>query len=168
MVIVKDQKTEEWNLIDEGFIVVEKPTAIVITENNDNTKTITTSKIDYTQQQVKTVVETLKKNNINTVSTKIESLQYTEGPTSTEYVVVLSDKSNNPTKQVTIVEDKQTKQTTVIDYTTLQNQVKYIKPVQDVVTVLPVADYYKPEIKDLVAKVESKVENIKITKVNKI
>ena len=167
MVIMKDKKND-FQLVDEGFIVAEKATATIFSENKDGTETITTNKIDYSKTEVKTVVKTLEKNHITTVDTKIESLQTTEGPKSIEYVVVLSDKQGHPTKQITITEDKETKETTVIDYTTLESQVKYIKPVEPTVTVISETEYYKPEIKELISKVETKSKDVVIEKVKKI
>ena len=82
--------------------------------------------------------------------------------------MVLADVHGHPTKQVTITEDKTTKETTVIDYTTLESEVKYIKPVEPEVTVIPETEYYKPEIKELITKVESKSKDVVISKVNKI
>ena len=117
MVVMKEKNSQELQLIDEGYITVEKPTATIVTENSDSTQTITTNKISESQVEVKTVIETLKKNNIKA---DIESLQYTEGPKSIEYVVVLTDTNGQPTKQVTITENKETKETTIIDYTTLE------------------------------------------------
>lgn len=165
VVVMKDKQTGELQLIDEGFVTSEKPTATIVTQNSDGTQTITTNKIDYSKKEVKVVVQTLKNNKI---PADIESLRYTEGPKSTEYVVVLNDKNGNPTKQVTITENKETKETQIIDYTTLTVEEKYIKPVGPTVTVLPASDYYKPEIKELISKVESKVKNVAITKVHKI
>lgn len=102
LVVMKDNQSQQLQLIDEGFPALEKPTATIISQNNDGTTTITTSKIDSTKREVKTVLETLNKNSINTDVSKIASLQQTEGPRSTQYVAVLADKDGNPTTQVTI------------------------------------------------------------------
>ena len=169
MVVLKDKDSQELELIDEGFIVVKKPTATIITENKDGTTTVTTNKIEKSQTSVKTVVETLKKSSINIDSSKIESLQTTEGPKSTEYVAVLVDSHGTPSKQVTITQDKVTKETTIIDYTTIDSKATVIKPVEQPSVTIPVSDYYKPEVKELISKVETKVEKeVTITKVNKI
>lgn len=82
--------------------------------------------------------------------------------------MVLADVHGHATKQITITEDKTTKETTVIDYTTLEPEVKYIKPVEPEVTIMPVNDYYKPEVKELITKVEAKAVDVVISKVNKI
>lgn len=169
MVILKDKDSQELELIDEGFIVAHKPTATIVTENKDGTTTVTTNKIDKSQTSVKTVVETLKKSSINIDSSKIESLQTTEGPKSIEYVAVLVDSHGTPSKQVTITQDKVTKETTIIDYTTIDSKANVIKPVEQPSVTIPVSDYYKPEVKELISKVETKVEKeVTITKVNKI
>ena len=140
----------------------------MITENNDGTTTVNTNKIDVTRKEVSTVIKTLKQNDITTYD-KIESLQYTEGPRSIQYIAVLADKNNNPTKQVTITEDKETKKTTVIDYTTIEVEAKYIKPVQPEVKEIPLSDYYKPEVKELIKSVETQVEEtVDVRKVKKI
>ena len=65
----------------------------------------------------------------------------------------MADAHGHPTKQVTITEDKKTKETTVVDYTTIESEVKYTKTVKPAVTVIPTTEYYKPEIKELVTKV---------------
>lgn len=153
MVVLKDKDSQELELIDEGFIVVQKPTATIVTENKDGTTTVTTNKIDKSQTSVKTVVETLKKSSINIDSSKIESLQTTEGPKSIEYVAVLVDAHGTPSKQVTITLDKQTKETTIVDYTTIDSKETVIKPVQQPSVTIPVSDYYKPEVKELISKV---------------
>lgn len=167
LVVLKDNKSGEIQLIDEGEVVSTKPTATVVQSNNDGTKTITTNKIEQTTE-VKVVVETLKHNDIRINPSDIESLQYTEGPKAIEYVVVLKDSNGNPTKQVTITQDKKTKQTAIIDFTTLETEVKYIKPIQYPSVTIPTSDYYKPEIKELISKIDTQVENVQFTKVNKI
>ena len=167
LIVLKDKTSGEIQLIAEGEVVSTKPTATVVQANNDGTKTVTTNKIEQTTQ-VKTVVETLKHNDIKINPSDIESLQYTEGSKSTEYVVVLKDSNGNPTKQVTITEDKKTKQTAIIDFTTLETQVQYIKPIQYPTVTIPASEYYTPEIKELISKVDSQVENVQFTKINKI
>ena len=167
-VVLKEKQTQEVQLIDEGFVVFEKPTATIVTENSDHTKTITTNKIDVTTTEVKTVIKTLEQNHISSTESHIESLQTTEGPKSIEYVVVLADAHGHPTKQVTINEDKATKVTSVVDYTTLESEIKYTKIVKPEVTVIPTTEYYNPEIKELVSKVETKSQGIVFSKINKI
>lgn len=93
-------------IIDEGFVVSSQPASTIIVENNDGTTTITTNKIETTQQEVQTVVQTLKTNSISISPSNIASLQYTEGPKSIQYVAVLNDNNGNPSKQVTIIEEK--------------------------------------------------------------
>jgi hypothetical protein len=65
------------------------------------------------------VVIALKQNNIPTTLTIIQTLQYTEGSKSTEYVVVLSDNSGNPSKQITLIQSKDTNVTVVTDVSVL-------------------------------------------------
>ena len=72
-------------------------------------------------------------------------------------MVVLKDSNGNPTKQVTITQDKVTKQTSVIDFTTLEAEVKYIKPVDYPTVTIPASEYYTPEIKELISKIDSQV-----------
>ena len=45
---------------------------------------------------------------------------------------------------------------------------KYIKPVEPTVTVISETEYYKPEIKELISKVETKSKDVVIEKVKKI
>lgn len=71
MVILKDNQSQDLQLIDEGFVSTEKSTATILTANNDGTTTVTTNKIDQNQLPVKTVMETLSKNNIDTNTIKI-------------------------------------------------------------------------------------------------
>lgn len=87
----------------------KQPTATVINTNEDGTTTVTTSNIDTSKPQVQTLITALKKNGIDTTTTKIESMQYTENTKSIEYVAVLADSKGNAVKQVTISQDKQTK-----------------------------------------------------------
>jgi len=63
LIVLKDNESGELQLIDEGEIVETKPTATVVQENNDGTKTVTTNKIE-SNIQVKVVVDTLKHNGI--------------------------------------------------------------------------------------------------------
>lgn len=70
-------------LVDESEIIAVKPQAIVVQQNNDGTKTITTNHIDYTQTEVKSIVHSLKQINIDTTATNIASIRTTEGPKST-------------------------------------------------------------------------------------
>ena len=71
MVILKDNQSQDLQLIDEGFVSTEKSTATILTANNDGTTTVTTNKIDQNQLPVKTVMETLSKNSIDTNTIKI-------------------------------------------------------------------------------------------------
>lgn len=71
MVILKDNQSQDLQLIDEGFVSTEKSTATILTANNDGTTTVTTNKIDQNQLPVKTVMETLNKNSIDTNTIKI-------------------------------------------------------------------------------------------------
>ena len=81
---------------------------------------------------------------------------------------MLADAHGHPTKQVTITEDKATKETTIVDSTTIESEIKYTKIVKPAVTVIPASEYYKPEIKELVTKVETNSEGLIISKINKI
>lgn len=71
MVILKNNQSQDLQLIDEGFVSTEKSTATILTANNDGTTTVTTNKIDQNQLPVKTVMETLSKNSIDTNTIKI-------------------------------------------------------------------------------------------------
>jgi hypothetical protein len=169
LVVLKDQKTQTLQLVDEGYVVDKQPTATILESNQDGTTTVTTSNIDPSKPQVQTLIAALKKNGIDTTVIKLESMQYTEGPKAIEYVAVLADSKGNPTRQVTISQDKQTKEITLIDNRVLEPEVTYMKPVENPSVVIPPSDYFKPEVKDLISKVESKVESqVTITKVIKI
>lgn len=82
---------------------------------------------------------------------------------------MLADKNGNPTTQVTISENKQTKERIIIDYKTLEPTVNFVKPVENEKRVIPASEYYKPEVLELISKVESKVEKkVVVSKVNRI
>lgn len=56
IIVLKDNKSQQLQIIDEGYLVPEVPTATIITANNDATQTITTNKIDLSRTEVKVVL----------------------------------------------------------------------------------------------------------------
>lgn len=154
IVLLKDINTNELQLVDETLVISEAPTTTIIQSQNDGTSSVITNKVDYSQEVTKTIITTLTKNNIDTSSSKIQSIQTVEGPKSIEYTLVLGDLLGNPTKQVTVIQSKQTNKTTVIDITSLEGQIQYIAPVPTPITQIPPSQFYKPEIKDLVSLIE--------------
>jgi hypothetical protein len=115
IVVLKDNKNQQMQIIDEGYLIIEHPTTTIITTNNDATQTVITNKIDNSRTEIKAVLETLTQSNLKVDSTQIESLEYTEGAKSVDYTVVIKDNNGNPYKQMTLLQDKITKKTTVID-----------------------------------------------------
>ena len=77
IVVLRDSKTQQMQIIDEGYLIIENPTATIITTNNDASQTVITNKIDTSRTEVKVVLETLTQNNLKVDSTQIESLEYT-------------------------------------------------------------------------------------------
>ncbi len=154
IVLLKDINTNELQLVDETLVVSEAPTTTIIQTQNDGTSSIITNKVDYSHEVTKTIINTLTKNNIDTSSSKIESIQTVEGPKSIEYTLVLGDLLGKPTKQVTVIQSKETNQTTVIDITSLEGQIQYTATVPTPITQIPASQFYKPEIKDLVSLIE--------------
>ncbi len=156
-------------VIDEGYLIEEHPSATTITINKDNTQTITTNNIDVSRTEVKVVLQTLTENKIQVNATQIESLQYTEGPKSIEYIAVIKDSTGHPYKQVTLIEDKTTKITTIVDETSLTQEIKITRPVAPEIKIVPITDYYKPEVKEIITKIETKVSHeVNISKITKI
>jgi hypothetical protein len=169
VVILKDQKTNELQLVDESAVMIESPKTTIVETKNDGTTSIITNSIDYTQNTTKTIITALKQNNIDTTTNKISSLETVEGPNSIQYTLVLGDLLGNPTKQVTISQDKQSSVTTLIDVTSIDKQVNYIVPVTEPVISIPSTQFYKQEIKDLVTLIQhNSQESVVISKIKKI
>lgn len=136
---------------------------------NDGTTSVTTNNIDYSLHSTKNIITTLKQNKIDTTTTEISSISTIEGQHSIQYTLILTDLAGTPTKQATIIQDKQTNQTTLTDVTSIDSQPNYIKPVTDPVISIPASQFYKPEIKDLLTIIQrNSEESITITKVKKI
>lgn len=149
--------------------MVQQPSSTIITLNNDNTTTITTNNIDVTTTEVKTVLQTLTQNSIQVSATQITSLQYTESPKTIEYVAVIQDSNGSPYKQVTLLTDKTTQVTIITDETSLIQEVTITRPKLPSIQVVPVSDYYKPEVKEIINQVETTVSaNFSISKITKI
>lgn len=144
LVVLKDQKTQTLQLVDEGFVIDKQPTATVINPNQDGTTTVITSNIDPSKPQVQTLITALNKNGIDTKTTKLESMQYTETTKTIEYVAVLTDSQGKAVRQVTISQDKQTKEMTLIDSRALEPEESYVKPIENPSVVIPPSDYFKP------------------------
>jgi len=70
-------------------------------------------------------------------------LTFTEGPKSIEYVAVIKDSSGHAYKQVTIIEEKSTKKTTIVDEISLTQEVNIIRPKAPEFKLVPATDYYK-------------------------
>ena len=51
-------------VIDEGYLTQEHASFTSVTQNNDNTRTITTDKIDISRAEVKVVLESFVENKI--------------------------------------------------------------------------------------------------------
>jgi hypothetical protein len=168
-VILKDQKTNELQLVDESVVVNEVPKTTVIEQNNDGTSSVITNKVDYSSKETKTIISTLKHNNIDTTTTTISSLQTIDGPKSIQYTVVLEDSSGNPSKQVTIIQSKDTQETTVTDVLNIEDKINYIAPVTDAPITIPPTQFYKQEIKDLVNLIQhNSDQSISIAKIKNI
>lgn len=121
---------------------------------NDGTTSVTTNNIDYSLPSTKHIITTLKQNKIDTTTTEISSISTIEGQHSIQYTLILSDLAGTPTKQATIIQDKQTNQTTLTDVTSIDSQPNYIKPVTDPAISIPASQFYKPEIKDLLTVIQ--------------
>lgn len=143
-VVLKDIKSQQLQVVDEGYLSEEHPSTTSITHNNDNTQTVTTNNIDVSTTQVQIVLLTLADNNIGVSPEQIESLQYTEGPKSVEYVAVLKDSNGQPYKQLTLLHDKPTNTTTIIDETILYEEIKIIRPRTQEPKVVPLSHYSRP------------------------
>lgn len=168
-VILKDQKTNELQLVDESVVVHEVPRTTVIEQHNDGTTSVITNKVDYSSKETKTIISTLKHNNIDTTTIKISSLETIEGPKSIQYTVVLEDSNGNPTKQVTIVQSKETEQTTVIDVLNIESKITYVAPVEEPAVAIPPSQFYKQEVKDLINLIQHNSEQtISISKIKNI
>jgi hypothetical protein len=168
-VILKDQKTGELQLVDESPVTQHPPTTTVIDHQSDGSTSVTTNKVDITSREAKTIFAALKHSNIDTTTTTISTLQTIEGPRAIEYIVVLSDASGSPIKQVTIVQSKESEQTIVTDVLSIENKIQYVSPVAEAVTVIPATQFYRQEIKDLVTLIQHNSEtSISIAKIKSI
>lgn len=49
-VILKDQKTGEMQLVDEGVVIQETPRTTIVEKNNDGTKSVITNKVDHSSK----------------------------------------------------------------------------------------------------------------------
>lgn len=150
-------------------MVAQPPRTTIVQQNADGTTSITTNQLDLTATSTKTVISALKKTTIDLTSNTISTLQTVEGPKAVEYTVVLADASGTPTKQVTVVQSKESQQTVVTDVVTLEEKVHYIAPAITTPVVLPPAQFYRPEIKDLMTVIQQNSEqSISISKVKSI
>lgn len=68
MVVMKDQKTNELQLVDESPVVAAKPTTTIMQPLNDGTTSVTTNNIDYSLPSTKAIITTLKQNKIDTTT----------------------------------------------------------------------------------------------------
>lgn len=75
VVVLKDQKTNEFQLIDESQVVNQTPKTTIIHAQNDGTTSVTTNHIDYSETHTKVVMSSLKQNNIDTTTHQISSIQ---------------------------------------------------------------------------------------------
>jgi hypothetical protein len=83
--------------------------------------------------------------------------------------VVLADLAGNPGKQVTMIQSKETEQTIVTNIVSIENKARYIAPVAEPVTLIPPTQFYRPEIRDLVALIQHNSEtSITVRKIKKI
>jgi len=64
IVVLKDIKSNQMQVIDEGYLTQEHASFTSVTQNNDNTRTITTDKIDLSRAEVKVVLQSFVENKI--------------------------------------------------------------------------------------------------------
>lgn len=164
VVIINNQKTNEYKLIDESPVVTTPPTHTVYTTTPEGKpKIITTDvekirKIDNQTDTILTQVES-KLSFVNT--SKIVSFEKTEGnKVNTYQIVVNGEKPESPKQQVTVVQNTETQKVKVIDVKEIPTPV-FVEPIKKQPTPIPETEYKTTEVRTIVEQYTKTIPELK-------
>ena len=163
VVVLLNEKTNEFKLIDESPVLVSPPSQISIGTNKDGQKTITTNNVDkmiHIDESTVKVVNKIQEILPQVDMKNTEGVGKVEGNLVNTFTFLVSGNTNEaPKQQVTVVQNKATQETKVIDYQELPTQVT-VKPIDRPIAVVDPSQYKSPAIESVLTQM--KVTNQKL------
>lgn len=157
VVVLFNEKTNEFKLVDESLIVVSPPNKITIEKTKEGQTKITTNSVEKmitADKSTVTVIKGIEQALPHVNMTRTEGVEKVEGNLVNTFTFVVSGSTTEaPKQQITVVQNKKTETVKVTNFEEIPSEI-VVKPINRPVGIVPQEELKSPEIVSIVTQLK--------------